>query len=449
MEEAIMSKQAYESAGLKVESSLTRESRPTVLAGARLIDARGIKEDSWVLALHGRIEAIGQGKEDLDTALRSHGLPTWLSADMESTKVGTGSWPEPPAIRTVDGVDFIEAGGRILTPGFIDIHSHGGWVHSFDDGDEAIRTARACHMVHGTTRHVLSLITNPIDVMCTNLRSVTRVMDSRPDVLGAHLEGPFIVLSRKGAHDPNCLRDPEPAVLDSLLEAAGGCIRQVTLAPEREHGYQAIARLAGAGVVPAVGHCDADYQQTRRAFDTGASLLTHIFNAMNGIHHRKPGPIPAAMEDPRVTVELINDGFHVQNPCVDLAFRLFPHRVALITDAMEATGCEDGAYKLGSLDVTVEDGHARLVSNGAIAGSTLTLDVAVRRAVQEIGLSAPQAVEAATLTPARALGLDRPNKVTGTPLGLLAPGYAADLLLLNPADWSVQTVICDGHRIEA
>lgn len=155
------------------------------------------------------------------------------------------------------------------------------------------------------------------------------------------------------------------------------------------------------------------------------------------------------MEDPRVTVELINDGFHVQDPCVDLAFRLFPHRVALITDAMEATGCADGAYKLGSLDVTVQGGHARLVSNGAIAGSTLTLDVAVRRAVQDIGLYAPQAVEAATLTPAHALGLDRPNMITDAPLGLVAPGYAADLLLLDPADWSVKTVICDGHRIEA
>lgn len=449
MEEAIVSKQSYESAGLKVRSSLAGEGRPTVLVGARLIDARGIKDDSWALTVRGRIEATGQGDDDLNTALHSRGLPTRPSADMGSAPVGPGSSSEPPMIRTMDGVDFIEAGGRILTPGFIDIHSHGGWVHSFDDGDKAISTARACHMVHGTTRQVLSLITNPIDVMCANLCSVRRVMDSRPDVLGAHLEGPFIAPSRKGAHDPNCLRDPEPAILDSLLEAADGCIRQVTLAPEREYGYQAIARLAGAGVVPAVGHCDADYQQTRRAFDTGAGLLTHIFNAMNGIHHRQPGPIPAAMEDPRVTVELINDGFHVQDPCVDLAFRLFPHRVALITDAMEATGCADGAYKLGSLDVTVQGGHARLVSNGAIAGSTLTLDVAVRRAVQDIGLYAPQAVEAATLTPAHALGLDRPNMITDAPLGLVAPGYAADLLLLDPADWSVKTVICDGHRIEA
>ncbi|RMA45003.1 N-acetylglucosamine-6-phosphate deacetylase [Bifidobacterium sp. wkB338] len=434
-----MSKEAYESAGLAVESSLHGPAHPLVLTGARLIDARGIREDSWILALDGRIEQVGQGRESLESALRAAGLPSLppsFQPGSDTHDVSAG------------GAEFINAAGFILTPGFIDIHSHGGWVHSFDDGDEAIRTARACHMVHGTTRQVLSLITNPVDTMCTNLRSVRRVMDSRPDVLGAHLEGPFIALSRKGAHDPKCLRNPEPAVLDSLLEAADGCIRQVTLAPERDHGYEAISRLAKSGVVPAVGHCDADYDQTRRAFDAGARILTHVFNAMNGIHHRQPGPIPAAVEDRRVTAELINDGFHVQDPCVDLAFRLFPHRIALVTDAMEATGCEDGTYKLGSLDVTVKGGHARLTSNGAIAGSTLTLDVAVGRAVQAIGLPAPQAVEAATLTPARALGLDRSNPITDAPLGMLAPGYAADLLLLSPADWSVKTVVCNGRRIQ-
>ncbi|MBI0065006.1 N-acetylglucosamine-6-phosphate deacetylase [Bifidobacterium polysaccharolyticum] len=434
-----MSKEAYESAGLAVESSLHGPVHPLVLTGARLIDARGIRENSWILALDGRIEQVGQGRESLESALRAAGLPSLPPSFQPGSDTHDVN---------ADGAEFIDAASFILTPGFIDIHSHGGWVHSFDDGEEAIRTARACHMVHGTTRQVLSLITNPVDTMCTNLRSVKRVMDSRPDVLGAHLEGPFIALSRKGAHDPKCLRDPEPAVLDNLLEAADGCIRQVTLAPERDHGYEAISRLAESGVVPAVGHCDADYDQTRRAFDAGARILTHVFNAMNGIHHRQPGPIPAAVEDRRVTAELINDGFHVQDPCVDLAFRLFPHRIALVTDAMEATGCEDGAYKLGSLDVIVKGGHARLTSNGAIAGSTLTLDVAVGRAIQAIGLPAPQAVEAATLTPARALGLDRSNPITGAPLGLLAPGYAADLLLLNPADWSVKTMVCNGHRIQ-
>ena len=143
-------------------------------------------------------------------------------------------------------------------------------------------------------------------------------------------------------------------------------------------------------------------------------------------------PIPAAVEDPRVTIELINDGFHVSDPMVKLGFGFAPHRIAFVTDAMAATGCPDGRYLLGALDVDVVDGHARLMSNGAIAGSTLVLEQAVQRAVLKLGISAPDAVEAATLTPARAFGYDKPNRVTGRPLGLLAPGYAADVLLLDP-----------------
>ena len=154
------------------------------------------------------------------------------------------------------------------------------------------------------------------------------------------------------------------------------------------------------------------------------------------------------MEDPRVTIEIINDGFHVQDPMVRLGFGFAPHRTAFVTDAMAATDCPDGPYKLGALDVNVVDGHARLVSNGAIAGSTLLLEVAVRRAVAVLGISPVDAVEAATLTPARTFGYDRPNPVTGAPLGLLAPGYAADLLLTDPETWAVGEVWCAGRKLK-
>ncbi|AKV55809.1 N-acetylglucosamine-6-phosphate deacetylase [Bifidobacterium actinocoloniiforme DSM 22766] len=458
-----MTSTSFRSEGERIEQVLRSPAQPTVIYDAEQVDARGRRGQAWVIATGGVIHSVGQGRSRLDSALRGLGLPpvpvaaasagaesgesAGANADASACACGGNPTPGAPVTQQRDGCAFINASGRLLTPGFIDIHSHGAWQSSFDDGAEAIRTARAGHMVHGTTRQVLSLITNPLDVMCANLAEVRQAMSVRSDILGAHLEGPFIALARKGAHDPACLRDPEPAAVDQLLQAADGCIRQVTIAPERAHGMEAIGRLAGARVVPAVGHCDADYARTQQAFDAGARVLTHIFNAMNGIHHREPGPIPAALEDSRVTAELINDGFHVQDPVVRLAFHLFPHRIALITDAMEATGCPDGAYKLGSLDVEVRDGHARLVSNGAIAGSTLTLDVAVRRAVQAIGLSAPEAVEAATLTPARALGLDRPNTITGAPLGLLAPAYAADLLLLDPLTYTPQTIIAAGHRV--
>ncbi|BDR52217.1 N-acetylglucosamine-6-phosphate deacetylase [Bombiscardovia nodaiensis] len=448
-------RESFKNQAQAVEQALAGPAQSIVFYKAQQVDARGCRGGAWVIANDGIIQATGQGEESLAASLRSFGLPALPTTPPDANRAqesaaseqGISDQRQGNPAQSVNGTSFVDARGQLLTPGFIDIHSHGSWQHSFDDGPEAIAIARTGHMLHGTTRQVLSLITNPLDVICHNIQGVQTAMASRPDILGAHLEGPFIALSRKGAHDPQCLRDPEPEAIDQLLEAANGCIRQVTIAPERAHGFEAIERLAAAGVVPAVGHCDANYGQTRQAFDAGARILTHIFNAMNGIHHREPGPIPAAMEDPRVTAELINDGFHVQDPAVRLAFRLFPHRIALITDAMEATGCPDGAYKLGALDVTVQDGHARLVSNGAIAGSTLTLDEAVRRCVQVIGLGEPEAVEAATLTPARALGLDRPNPITGAPLGLIAPTYAADLLLLDPKTYTPHSILCAGRLI--
>ncbi|MBW3091939.1 N-acetylglucosamine-6-phosphate deacetylase [Bifidobacterium sp. 82T10] len=409
----------------RVTAALTGKPSPVAIHRARKIDARGVQDHFWAVSdAQGVIVATGTDEESFESACRSVGID--------------------PA----DDNAIIDAGGRVLTPGYVDIHAHGAWEKSFDDGPDGIDVARAGHAVHGTTRQVLSLITNPVDVIERNVRNVRAKMDERPDILGAHLEGPFLALARKGAHDPECLKDPVPELVDELLEAADGCIRQITIAPELPHGIGAIRQFAAAGVVPAVGHCDADYETAKRGFDAGAGIMTHMFNAMNGLHHRKPGPIPAAVEDPRVTIELINDGFHAQNPMVKLGFGFAPHRIAFVTDAMAATDCPDGAYKLGALDVNVVDGHARLVSNGAIAGSTLLLEVAVRRAVIELGFDASAAVEAATLTPARAFGFDKPNKVTGAPLGLIAPGYAADLLLTDPATWRVEEVWCAGRKLK-
>lgn len=408
----------------QVTAALAGTPQAVAIHYARKVDARGVQGHYWVVSdARGVIVATGTNEESFESACRSVGI-------------------DPADDRAI-----IDANGRILTPGYVDIHSHGAWEKSFDDGPAGIDVARAGHAVHGTTRQVLSLITNPINVMRRNLANVHAAMDGRPDILGAHLEGPFLALSRKGAHDPECLKDPVAELVDGLLEAADGCIRQITIAPELPHGISAIKRFAAAGVVPAVGHCDADYETAKRGFDAGAGIMTHMFNAMNGLHHRNPGPIPAAVEDPRVTIELINDGFHVDDPMVRLGFALASHRIAFVTDSMAATDCPDGAYKLGALDVNVVDGHARLVSNGAIAGSTLLLEKAVQRAVLELGFDAADAVEAATLTPARALWLDRPNPVTGSPLGLVAPGYAADLLLSDPATWRVEEVWCAGRKV--
>ena len=364
----------------RVTAALEGKPAPVAIRNARKVDARGERRGYWVVSdAAGVIVAAGTGEGAFEHCCRTVGLD--------------------PADRNA----VIDAEGRILTPGYVDIHAHGAWEKSFDDGPDGIDVARAGHAVHGTTRQVLSLITNPVDVICRNIRTVRATMESG---------------------------------------------RQITIAPELPLGISAIRQFAAAGVVPAVGHCDADYETAKAGFDAGAGIMTHMFNAMNGLHHREPGPIPAAVEDPRVTIELINDGFHVQDPMVSLSFRFAPHRTAFVTDAMAATDCPDGAYKLGALDVNVVGGHARLVSNGAIAGSTLLLEVAVRRAVCELGFSPVDAVEAATLTPAKAFGFDRPNPVTGAPIGLIAPGFAADFNLADPADWTVEQVWCAGRKLK-
>lgn len=403
----------------QIARSFTRPPETFGIVNATRIDARGVVPDSWVICMDGVIVDEGTTTSDFTTAAARH---------------------------HVGGASRIDAHGMLLTPGYVDIHAHGAWGSAFDDSTDGLRIARAGHMVHGTTRQVCSLITNPFDVMAANLRNVRDAMRERPDILGAHLEGPFLSPLHKGAHDPVCLCDPTPEHVETLLDAADGCVRQITIAPELPHAMRAIGMFANAGVVAAVGHTDADYMTAARAFDAGARLMTHLFNAMPSLHHRKPGPIPAAVEDPRVAIELINDGFHVQDPMLRMALGFAPRRTVFVTDAMAATDCPDGAYKLGGLDVRVVGGHARLVSNGAIAGSTLLLEGAVQRAVLELGMAPADAVAAATLVPAQVFGFDRPNAVTDAPLGLVCRGYAADVLLLDPADWAVRHVWCAGRR---
>lgn len=360
----------------------------TLVHSVRLVDDGRVTEDSWVLFDDGRVAATG---------------------------VGPG---HPGADEILDG------GGGCLTPGFIDIHGHGGAGVSYDDGPDAIRAARALHRAHGTTRAVVSLVTASIDDLADRVAMVADLAELDPTILGSHLEGPFLDPGHKGAHTEALLRAPGAAVVDRLLEAGRGTIRQITLAPELPGADAAIARFVAAGVAVAVGHSGADAGAAHRAFDAGATLLTHAFNAMPGIHHRAPGPVVAALRDARVTLELIADGVHVDLDLVGVVFDAAGDRVALITDAMAAAGSVDGRYDLGGLAVTVEDGVARLDGGGSIAGSTLTQDAALRNVVAA-GVPIATAVRALTRTPARAIGR--------RDLGGLAVGSLADAVLLDDA----------------
>jgi N-acetylglucosamine-6-phosphate deacetylase len=316
---------------------------------------------------------------------------------------------------------------------------HGGGGGNFSAASAAdTSTAVALHRRHGTTTLVASLVTaGPDELLC----QVTGLADDVQAGLlaGIHLEGPWLSTKRCGAHQPSLMRDPDPAEIDRVLDAGGGAIRMVTVAPERDGAVAAIERIVERGVVAAVGHTEATYEQTRTAIAAGATVGTHLFNAMRPIHTREPGPVIALVEDPRVTVEMITDGVHVDPALYRyVTSSAGPDRVSLITDAMAATGMADGVYHLGPVEVDVVDGVARVAGSDTIAGSTATMDRVFRFAVAHCGLPRDEAlmlaVRQASINPARALGL---------PCTGLVPGAAADLVVLD-SDLAVAGVLHQG-----
>ncbi|MFF7632255.1 N-acetylglucosamine-6-phosphate deacetylase [Kitasatospora sp. NPDC008050] len=336
----------------------------------------------------------------------------------------------------------LDLSGYTVVPGFVDLHVHGGGGASYASGlaEEALTAART-HLEHGTTTTVASTVTGEIDEVCRQAAVLSELVEDGV-LAGVHFEGPFISPGRCGAHRPDLLRDPDPALVRKLVDAARGTAKMVTLAPELPGGLESVRLLADLGVIAAVGHTDSDYAGTLEAIEAGATVATHLFNAMPGIQHRAPGPIVALLEDERVTVELINDGTHLHPSVLDLAYGTAgAARVALITDAMGAAGMGDGLYPLGPLQVRVEDGVARLVEGGSIAGSTLTLDVAFKRSVTVNKLSLTQTVQSISTTPAALLGLaDR--------VGSLTVGHQADLAVLDSDTYDLVAVVRRGEWIK-
>ncbi|MEV3983695.1 N-acetylglucosamine-6-phosphate deacetylase [Nonomuraea sp. NPDC049758] len=355
----------------------------------------------------------------------------WLTIeDGRITHVGHGSAPSPG----------LSLGGRHVVPGFVDIHNHGGAGGSFPTGDQdKARDAVALHRRHGTTTMMASLVTDALDELSRAASSLAELCEEGL-LAGIHFEGPYIAKARCGAHNPALLREPSPQELSALVKAARGHARMVTVAAELPGGLDTIRTAVGEGLIAALGHSDADYDQAIAAIEAGATVATHLYNAMPQLGHRAPGPIAALLEDERVTVELVNDGVHVHAAMLRLAYEVAgPGRTVLITDAMAATGLGDGDYVLGPMRVRVTDGVARLVEGGSIAGSTLTMDAAFRRGVRELGMSLPDAVQVASLTPARVLGL-------AEEIGSIAVGKAADLVVLS-GELEVDGVMKNGDWI--
>jgi N-acetylglucosamine-6-phosphate deacetylase len=356
--------------------------------------------------------------------------PGWVHVDGERiVEVQPGDPPRPPDL------DLPEA---TVVPGFVDAHAHGGGGASFDaGGPEAAATVTAAHLRHGTTTMLASLVTDAPGPQAQRVAALGELVADGL-IAGIHLEGPWLSPRHVGAHNPALLSEPTPEAVDRVLAAGAGRIRMVTLAPELPGGMDAVRRLTAAGVVAAIGHTDATYDDARAALDAGATVGTHLFNAMRGVHHREPGPVTALLEHPDAFVELIADGVHLHPAVLRMVATRKPHLAVLVTDAMAAAANDDGDYVLGSMAVEVRDRVARLADTGAIAGSTLTMAGAVKFAVQRAGLPIEDVVRAATASPAAMLGLER--------RGALRPGFSADLVVLD-ADLDVVRVLRRGRWV--
>lgn len=365
--------------------------------------------------------------------------PGWIAvADGIVTGVGAGAPPRDA------GSDVRDLGDAVVVPGFVDMHAHGGGGAAFTSGDVAdARSVIAAHRAHGTTLMVASLVSAHAEPLRDQVASLATLAESG-ELAGIHLEGPWLSPVQVGAHAPATVRPPSPSEISDLLAAGRGTIRMATIAPELPGALAAIAQLREAGVVVAVGHTDATYAQTRDAISAGATVGTHLFNAMRPIRHREPGPVVALAEADHVVVELITDGVHLHPAMYEQVRRwVGPSRIALVTDAMAAAGMPDGSYTLGSLDVSVTGGCARVSGTDTIAGGTATTDDLFRVAVGEPGgpggladdATLLAAVEQTSAVPLRALELAPRDLSVGAP---------ADLVVLT-ADLEVVEVLRGGR----
>lgn len=332
--------------------------------------------------------------------------------------------------------------GALVIPGLVDIHVHGCAGADFSDGDYAGLVHMARYLARrGVTSFAPASMTLPYDALDKAFRAAARLrregLADGARLMGIQMEGPFLSREKRGSQNPAYLRLPDWDRFLRLYDAAEGLLRIVDVAPELPEAAE-FTRRASEKCRVSVAHTAAGYDQAAAVFDAGATHLTHLFNAMSGIHHRHPGPIGAASERENVTAELICDGIHVHPSAVRMAFRLFPGRICLISDALRCCGMADGAYSLGGQEILLSGGVARL-TGGAIAGSAADLYQCMRRAVS-FGIPREQAVWAATALPARVIGRESET-------GAIADGRAADFVICG-GELEPEAVYLGGKRLE-
>lgn len=379
--------------------------------------------------------AILNGTIVTPAALLARG--TVLCEDGKITYVGPPVTPEPDAV-------ILDATGRFVLPGFIDTHVHGsGGDDVMVSGAAGIQRAAKNMLRHGTTAWLPTTIAarhEEILFAITETRQAQATTEPISQILGLHLEGPYINPQFKGAQPDEGIRDPNFDELDELLTAAAGQIKVMTLAPELPGSMEMIRLLRTHNIVASLGHSECDYDTALAAIDAGATYATHLFNAMSGVHHRKPGLAACCLNEPGICAELILDGVHVNPQMARLATRNKGRDgIALITDATTAQGCGDGIYQLGKFQVQVTGALCTLLDGVTIAGSVLTMNDAVKNAIAFTGLGLVDVAYMAATMPAQRCGV-------ATHKGTLEIGKDADLALLN-TDYSVAATIVNGSLV--
>lgn len=366
--------------------------------------------------------------------------------DLEQGFIVRDLCTDGPLIATASGDgDVLDASRCYVIPGLVDVHFHGCVGEDFSDATpDGLQKIADYELSQGVAYICPAGMTLPEDqlaAICKNTAAHRAKNSGGAEVVGAHLEGPFLCRSKKGAQNGDYLHDPDVPMLKRLQEAAEGCVRLVTLAPEQPGAIEFIRAAKELGIAVSVGHTAADYDTARAAFDAGADHATHLYNAMPPLHHRNPGVIGAAYDAPHVQAELICDGVHIHGSVVRATFQLFgAERMILISDSLRATGMPDGEYPFGGQMIEVHGNRATILGHPeTLAGSITSLMGCLRQAAA-FGIPLCDAVRACTYNPARSIGID--NRA-----GTLDAGKEASIVLLDEQDLSIRAIIFKGSRI--